>query len=1531
MAVTTDWAGPITVRGVTYNSLPASFKAASADKGAYTSEGQPQNGLSLTVGTTYYVKGKASGDSVTFPYAVANGASLATRAWFTASVFPRATYTITYSGNGYSLSDTATKQWGVKLALRSFWSNRNGALIVYNANGGSSTPSNQRSKLKQIAWCTASDGSDTHRAAGYEMSSNKAVTWYAVWEQQPITLNGGISKSSDTATYTIQYKNNGGTGTISNTTLTRTTPYTFANWKSGSKYYAKGSSYTPSYTAGTNTAGTTITMTAQWTKGTQTGSVALSSGSGFSKSSTTATGYTVTFNGNGGTPSVTSRSATNTTTYSLSKWNTYANGAGTSYSLGQSYSSNSNLTLYAIWSSSTTKGSVTTATASRSATTSTRTVTFNANGGSCSTSSSNSTQTTTYSCNGWYTASSGGTYRASSGGSYTPTSSETLYAQWTSSTGSYTSVSLPSASKSSTTTSRTVTFNANGGSCSTSSSSSTATISYSLKGWYTASSGGTNRGTYGNSYTPSSSETLYAQWNSSTGSYSSVSLPSASKSSTTTSRTVTFNASANGGSCSTSSLNSTATITYSLNGWYTSSSGGTKRGTYGNSYTPTSSETLYAQWNSSTGSYSSISLPNASKSGYSFMGWYTSSSGSTTRGTYGNSYTPTTSETLYARFSKTISVTYNANGGSGTPSSQSTTVYDTVSSATFQISTTQPTRSGYEFVGWNTSQSATTGNYTAGSYYSLSSSITLYAIWKKTVYLSYNANGGSGAPSQQSATFYNSTTSYTFTISSTKPTRSGYTFLGWSTSSTSTSYSYSPSGTITVSNGTVTLYAIWSKTLTLSYNANGGSGAPSSQSQTIYNASTSYTFTISSTQPTKSGYTFLGWSTSSTSTSYSYSPSGTINISSNTTLYAIWRKTCTITYNTNGGSGGPGSSTFYMYNSNSTGTATISTTQPTRSGYTFVGWGTSSSSTSSSYTGGSSYSFSGNTTIYAIWKAHTYTVTYNGNGATNGSTASSSHTYGISKALTSNGFEKKYTITYNYNGNGNANTTATSTYTFSGWSKTSSGSVSYSNGQSVSNLTTVDGDTITLYAKWSGGAVTLPTPTRTGYRFNGWYSASGGGVQKGTGGASYTPTTNETLYAQWLPNTYTIAYNGNGYTSGSTASSSHTYDEEKSLTANGFSRSYTITYNYNGNGSANTTATSTYTFKNWNSSANGTGTSYANQAKIKNLTSTHGATVTLYAQWNSTSVILPTPTRVGYVFNGWYDDSVAGTKIGESGAAYTPSKNVTLYAHWTAITYTVTYNGNGATSGSTASSSHIYDIEKELTANNFERKYTVTYNANGGTTSKSSSIATYSFSGWSLTASGAKVYNNKEKVINLTNVNNGQVPLYAKWNSTSVNLPTAEECKRPGYTLLGFSTSNSATTATVNPGGTYTPTYNVTLYAIWKPNTYTVTFDAMGGTVTPNSKIVTYNSSYGTLPTPTQIGYSFLGWFTQDNIEITETTIVSILQNQILYAHWEPLGLVRIQDKKGNWLLAIPYININGDWKQSMAYTYNNTKWKFGI
>lgn len=282
------------------------------------------------------------------------------------------------------------------------------------------------------------------------------------------------------------------------------------------------------------------------------------------KSSTTSTGYTVTFDGNGGTPSKTSAVATNTTSYTFNHWDTASDGSGTDYASGGSYTTEASDTLYAIYSSSLSRGAITTATASKSNGTSTRKVTFNAttNGGSCSTASLNSTATITYSCNGWYTAASGGTKRASSGGSYTPSSSETVYAQWGSSTGTYSAITLPAATKSNGTATRTVTFNGNGGST-PSAMTSTATITYTQTGWYTAASGGTSRGKAGASYTPSAAETVYAQFSSSTGSYSAITLPTPTR------------------------------TDYIFKGWATSATA--TEGVTG-SYTPTGNVTLYATW-----------------------------------------------------------------------------------------------------------------------------------------------------------------------------------------------------------------------------------------------------------------------------------------------------------------------------------------------------------------------------------------------------------------------------------------------------------------------------------------------------------------------------------------------------------------------------------------------------------------------------------------------------------------------------------------------------------------------------------------------------------------------------------------------------------------------------------------------------------------------------------------------------------------------------------------------------------------------
>lgn len=164
--------------------------------------------------------------------------------------------------------------------------------------------------------------------------------------------------------------------------------------------------------------------------------------------------------------------------------------------------------------------------------------------------------------------------------------------------------------------------------------------------------------------------------------------------------------------------------------------------------------------------------------------------------------------------------------------------------------------------------------------------VTVPAIARPTYTVSYNANGGSGAPSNQTKQH-----DITLTLSSVKPTRDGYEFAGWGTSATDTGVKYSAGGQYT-GNANITLYAIWTNVakLTLAYNANGGTGAPSSQTHLINTTSK-----ISGAKPTRDKYVFLGWSTSRTATKATYIVDGQYTNNSFTdgatvTLYAVWMK-----------------------------------------------------------------------------------------------------------------------------------------------------------------------------------------------------------------------------------------------------------------------------------------------------------------------------------------------------------------------------------------------------------------------------------------------------------------------------------------------------------------------------------------------------------------------------------------------------------------------------------------------------------------
>lgn len=247
--------------------------------------------------------------------------------------------------------------------------------------------------------------------------------------------------------------------------------------------------------------------------------------------------------------------------------------------------------------------------------------------------------------------------------------------------------------------------------------------------------------------------------------------------------------------------------------------------------------------------------------------------------------------------------------------------------------------------------------------------------------------------------------------------------------------------------------------------------------------------------------------------------------------------TYTITYTMNGGTNSSSNPSSYnvLYG--------VTFANPSRTGYRFANW-TIGGSAVTGINPGANASFSsasdmrtkcgsrttGNKTVVANWNANTYTVVYNGNGNTGGSTASSSHTYGTAKNLTANGFTK-------------------TGYRFAGWATSASGNVVYSNSQSVSNLTATHGGTVNLYAKWTvntytvaynanGGQGSMSTTsatygtafnlrsntfTRSGFTFAGWSTNASATSATYTNGQSVNNLTathgaTVTLYAVWTLN-----------------------------------------------------------------------------------------------------------------------------------------------------------------------------------------------------------------------------------------------------------------------------------------------------------------------------------------------------------------------------------------------------------------------------
>ena len=254
-----------------------------------------------------------------------------------------------------------------------------------------------------------------------------------------------------------------------------------------------------------------------------------------------------------------------------------------------------------------------------------------------------------------------------------------------------------------------------------------------------------------------------------------------------------------------------------------------------------------------------------------------------------------------------------------------------------------------------------------------------------------------------------------------------------------------------------------------------------------------------------SGYNFVGWFTAAEGGNPAGGAGESYTPSTDITLYAQWGKPSTVTYDANGGSVDPTSEKY-------TGTA-LTLPLPTRDGYWFAGW--YDEGADKTYPAGASYQATGDVTLVAQWSP-VYTVTYNANGGSVDPTSAKYEGTALTLPLPTRenyAFDGWSDGTNTYAANTSFVPTANVTLTAQ-WKAPAT--VTY-------DATTNGGSCSTTSQTYLGEPLTLPTPAdRTGYTFNGWYTAASGGEKKGDAGASYTPTANITLYGQWTINSYTI-------------------------------------------------------------------------------------------------------------------------------------------------------------------------------------------------------------------------------------------------------------------------------------------------------------------------------------------------------------------------------------------------------------------------
>ncbi|MFA7019366.1 MAG: InlB B-repeat-containing protein, partial [Sphaerochaetaceae bacterium] len=721
--------------------------------------------------------------------------------------------------------------------------------------------------------------------------------------------------------------------------------------------------------------------------------------------------------------------------------------------------------------------------------------------------------------------------------------------------------------------------------------------------------------------------------------------------------------------------------------------------------------------------------------------------------------------------------------------------------------------------------------------------------------------------------------------------------------------------------------------------------------------------------PVKNGYEFSGWFKDTGLTSVWNFNSDTL--SSDITLYAKWNATAyLVTYNGNGNDKGTVPLTQEKTHGINLELA-VNSGDLQRTGYSFTGWNTEGDGTGIDYAEGGIYTSDGALILYAKWTASSYSVTYDANGATDGTVPdvqSKNHGSNLVLASNNNGLAKEG-------------------YSFSGWN-------TQADGFGIDHAPDEEYETdaeLTLYAKWiaeeytvlldklkgEGGSDSIiatydspmtfaVAPTRDGFFFEGYYDQIDGGIQYYSSTMEsekvWDKSENSILYARWIPG-YTVSFNsqsGSSVTSLEGLRPDSRINEPTAPTRSG------------------------YVFDGWFKESSCITEWHFDSDSITSNT-------TLYAKWISLHSVmfdtlggssippiegvmygmtigeLASPTKEGYIFDGWYSDNAYGDEWDLP--TQTVTNDLTLYAKWL-VAHTVTFasqEGNAVSSlinvlhgekidepatppvkagytfvgwYKTATYDEAWDFDNDIVDSDVTlyakwaiANYSVVFDSRDGSPVSSIGNLLYGakisepvsptkdkhvFDGWYKDTSYTQRY------YFTTDIITSSMTLYAKWIPPStVTFDSQGGIEVPPITDVIYGDTIKEPSKTYRYGYTFggwykdsacTDGYNfdvdvvvasMTLFAKWYPHS-TVTFDSQGGSSVSSITRVYYDHRISEPAIPVRNGYAFDGWYREINYQsLWDFSSNKVTTSMTLFAKWVPLHLVSFDSRGGSGIPAI--------------------------